>query len=175
MVFNCGYGESYDAVINFCGDYASGVVPIVGRDRPDKSQKIETFSEFETKLKTFGYKIVVDYYKDRLAPVLRREWKEEQGQQKRYHFNAPVDTTDDELKQLTAETKKEKIDTKGVTTFFWYRPSGRKNELWDLLVYGHAAVEMIAWAYSEENDLDFSQFSWNEFWDHRQKILDTVE
>jgi phage terminase large subunit GpA-like protein len=168
-------GHSNDAVCTFCSEYETGVFPILGRDRPGKNQTIKEFSPFVTQVGTTGYKVVVDHYKDRLAPVLRREWLEEAGEQPKYHFNAPVDLPDKALRELTKETRREKIDDRGNKIYYWHRPGNAPNELWDLLVYGHAAVEMLAhniciqeygllavdwpvfWRYAEENPADFGR------------------
>src|SRR5690606_35214381 len=114
---------------------------------------------------TVGYRILVDHYKDRLAPVLRREWVEESGEQKAFHFNAPVDLGDKELKELTVETRREKLDDKGQTSYYWYRPGNARNELWDLLCYGHAAVEILAWAICIEH-FKMDTVDWPQFWEY---------
>ena len=155
-------GYANDTVTTFCSSYASGVHPILGRERPAKNQAIKEFAEFKTQQGTIGYRILVDHYKDRLAPVLRREWVEDAGEQKPYHFNAPVDMTDKELKELTVETRREKQDENGNLSYYWHRPASARNELWDLLVYGHAAVEIMAWAvciqHFEAPTIDWPQF-----------------
>ncbi len=157
-------GYSNDTVNKFCSTYASGVYPILGRERPAKNQKIQEFAEFTTQAGTVGFRILVDHYKDRLAPVLRREWIEEAGLQKVYHFNAPVDTTDKQLKELTVETRREKVDDRGNTTYEWYRPGNVKNELWDLFGYGHAAVEIFAWTLCIQH-FELETVDWTRFWD----------
>jgi phage terminase large subunit GpA-like protein len=158
-------GYANDTVTTFCSDYASGVYPILGRDRPAKNQTIKEFAEFTTQAGTIGYRILVDHYKDRMAPVLRREWSEESGDQKKYHFNAPVDITDKQLKELTVETRREKTDDKGATSYDWHRPSGAPNELWDLLGYGYAAVEILAWAICIQH-FKLETIDWPRFWDY---------
>lgn len=158
-------GYANDTVTNFCADYASGVYPILGRDRPGKNQTIREFAEFKTQAGTVGYRVLVDHYKDRLAPVLRREWVEESGEQKPFHFNAPVDIADKQLKELTVETRREKLDDKGQTSYYWYRPGNARNELWDLLCYGHAAVEILAWAICIEH-FKMETVDWPKFWDY---------
>ena len=158
-------GYSNDTVTTFCADYDSGVYPILGRDRPAKNQTIKEFAEFTTQSGTIGYRILVDHYKDRLAPVLRREWVEESGMQKTYHFNAPVDITDKQLKELTVETRREKDDGKGNTTYYWYRPGNARNELWDLLGYGHAAVEILAWNICIQH-FELEKVDWPQFWNY---------
>ncbi len=154
-----------DVVKEFCAEYDGSVYPIRGVDKAPKTQKINEFAEFKTKFGTLGYAITVDYYKDRIAPVLRREWREDMGQQDPFHFNAPMDISDKSLKELTVENKRRKTDkTTGVETTYWYRPNHARNELWDLLVYGHAAVEIFAWSicikYLEAETMD-----WQGFWD----------
>lgn len=161
-------GYANDTVVQFCSDYASGVYPILGRDRPAKASRIKEFDEFKTSAGTVGYKIVVDHYKDRLAPVLRREWSESEGEQKEYHFNAPIDTTDKQLKELTVERRREKTDDKGVTSYYWHRPGNARNELWDLLVYGSAAVEIVACAICLQQ-FEQETVDWNQFWQYLEE------
>jgi len=156
-------GYANDTVCNFCAVYASGVYPILGRDRPAKNQTIREFAEFTTQSGTIGYRILVDHYKDRLAPVLRREWVEEAGEQKPYHFNAPVDITDKQLKELTVETRREKQDDRGNTVYYWHRPGNARNELWDLTVYGHAGVEILAWGICIQH-FELETVDWEQFW-----------
>jgi phage terminase large subunit GpA-like protein len=156
------------AVVNFCEDYASGVYPILGRDRPAKHQTIKEFAEFKTQSGTVGFRIMVDHYKDRMAPILRREWAPEMGPQPEYHFNAPVDVTDKQLKELTVETRKEKVDANGNTSYFWYRPGNAKNELWDLLGYGYAGVEIFAWHLCIKH-FELERIEWREFWEFAER------
>lgn len=156
-------GYENDTVVKFCSQYSGGVFPILGRDRPSKNQKIDEFAPFKTRLGTQGFRIIVDHYKDRIAPVLRREWDEGQGVQRENHWNAPVDATDKQLKELTVETRRKKVDDKGSTTYYWHRPSNSKNELWDLTVYGHASVEIIAWQICIEF-YELDRIDWDSFW-----------
>lgn len=158
-------GYANDTVVSFCADYAQGVYPILGRDRPSKNQSIKEFAQFKTESGTIGYRIIVDHYKDRLAPVLRREWVEDAGPQDPYHFNAPVDTTDDQIKELTAESRVEETGSDGRTTYRWHRPGNARNELWDLLCYGHAAVEILAWSICIKR-FELETIDWPRFWDY---------
>lgn len=152
-------------VVDFCSDYSGGVYPILGRDRPAKAASIMEFSPFTTKAGTLGYKITVDYYKDNMSTYLRREWQPGDvfGVQKEGHFNAPVDTPDKALKELTVESRRKKTDANGAVSYYWHRPSSVDNELWDLLGYGFAAVDMIAASICLDH---FKQESvdWFEFW-----------
>lgn len=155
-----------DTVVKFCGEYASGVVFILGQDQATRYQKIQEFAKFTTQDGTIGYRVTVDYYKDRLAPVLRREWVQSQGRQDVYHFNAPMNLPDAVLKELTVESKREKKDERtGVVGYYWHRPGGVNNELWDLLVYGHALVDIWAHAICIEH-FELKAIDWGQFWDY---------
>lgn len=160
-LIDAGYENA--TVTDFCSQYTAGVWPILGRSRPAKNQRISEFAEFVTQSGTVGYRILVDHYKDRLAPVLRREWVEEDIQPA-YHFNAPVDTSDRQLKELTVETRREKTHPDGSVTHEWYRPGNARNELWDLLVYGNAAVEILAWNICIQH-FELKTIDWPRFWD----------
>lgn len=156
-------GYAHDTVLQFCAEYSSGVYPILGRDRAAKSQAILEFAEFKTQLGTTGYRILVDHYKDRIAPALRREWMEDAGQQAAFHFNAPVDTPDRALQELTVETRREKVDERGGVTYYWHRPGNARNELWDLLCYGHAAIDVLAWGICIQH-FQLETIDWDQFW-----------
>ena len=156
-------GYANDTVSAFCADYASNVYPILGRDRAGKNQTIKEFAPFKTQAGTVGYRVLVDHYKDRLAPVLRRDWSETDGLQGPYHFNAPVDMRDFQLKELTREYRREKTDEKGRVAYEWHRPHGADNELWDLMVYAHAAVEIVAWTICVQH-FELETVDWPQFW-----------
>jgi phage terminase large subunit GpA-like protein len=91
---------------------------------------------------TGAWGITVDRYKDRWSASLKHGW-DGQSLQPEGHFNAPHDATDAQLKELTVEVKRQKIQktTGKIEGFEWHRPSGSANELWDLLVYGNAALD----------------------------------
>lgn len=137
----------YDTVCGFCEPYQM-TFPIMGRDSQTKNT-IQEWKPFTTQIGTPGYYIYPDYYKDRLAPVLRRNWRPDEGNQPPYTFNAPMNIDDDELRELTREAKKEKILPNGRKELVWHRPGNAPQELWDLMVYGHAGVEILAWLVSE--------------------------
>lgn len=161
-------GYANDTVTKFCSSYAAGVYPILGRERPAKNQAIKEFAQFVTQQGTTGYRLLVDHYKDRLAPVLRREWTEDSGTQKPYHFNAPVDMTDAQLKELTVESRRERLDDNGNTSYYWHRPGSARNELWDLLGYGHALVEVLAWSICIQR-FELETVDWPQFWDYLER------
>ena len=156
-------GWSNDTVVTFCSEYTAMVWPILGRTRAAKNQTIKEFGQWTTTAGTTGYRVTVDHYKDRIASALRREWTEGAGEQKRYHFNAPHDVTDKQLKELTAESRKKKVDPQGGVSYFWDRPGNVANELFDLLGYGHAGVEIIAWEICIQH-FELETVDWAQFW-----------
>ncbi len=161
-------GYRSDDVYRFCSEYASGVYPVKGRESPPKSAVFREFSAFTTPMGTTGYGITVDIYKDRWGAALRRGWDHE-GVQPPPHFNAPVNATDKQLKELTVETKRERIEksTGKRIGFEWHRPSGAANELWDLLVYADAALDMVAHNICIEQ-MGLELMNWTVFWDRLQ-------
>jgi len=158
-------GYAANTVYSFCRDYVSNVHPIKGVARPPRANLTKEFGKFTTQDGIIGYNITVDHYKERLAPVLRREWYEESGPQDRYHYNAPVDITDKQLKELTSESRKEKPNPNGGTSYVWHRPGNIANEQWDLLVYGSAAMEVLAWNICIEH-FEVEKIDWDHFWDY---------
>lgn len=158
-------GYRSDDVYRFAAEYQRGVIPVKGREAPPKAAKFSEFSEFKTSMGTIGYGITVDIYKDRWSAALRRHWDGMELQTGPF-FNAPGDITDKQLKELTAEVKRERVDarTKQRVGWEWYRPSGAANELWDLIVYANAAVEMIAAEVCREH-LGLEQVNWQGFYD----------
>lgn len=131
-------GYLTDQVYRFAGEYAAGVIPVKGRDNIAKLGAVREFQSFETPNGVRAYLITVDLYKDRWAAALRREWNGV-DRQPVGHFNAPVDATDAQLKELTAEIKVASDDG-----YEWHRTAGVANELWDLLVYASAGLDMVA-------------------------------
>ena len=115
---------------NSCSRFNHSVIPIMGRSVDDRGVTSKEFIETAFKTGQIGYHVYVSRFKDRLIPVLKREWDAAiSGTQQRYHFNCPDDMKRNELMELAAEYKKKKINPKtGRTTYFWYRPSNRRNE-----------------------------------------------
>lgn len=136
-------GFQADDVYRFAADYDSGVYPVKGQ--APSARGLKEFSPFVTSSGKTAYGVTVDLYKDRWASALRRSWSGV-GLQPAGHFNAPVDITDRQLKELTVEIRQQLKDasTGKVVGHRWHRPSGAKNELWDTLVYASAGLDMIA-------------------------------
>jgi phage terminase large subunit GpA-like protein len=160
-------GFNADVVYTFCQRFPSGgVYPIKGRELPPKNAVVKHFSEFVSKeMGVVAYGITVDLYKDRWSAALQREW-DGQSLQPPGHFNAPENIDDKQLRELTMESKREKIDpvTRLRVGWEWHRPSGAANELWDLLIYASASLDMLAWDYfgrGQDEDIegiDFKRF-----------------
>jgi terminase, large subunit len=156
-------GYRADDVYQFCAQYESLVYPVKGRDMPPRSANLKEFSEFASTLGTPAFSITVDFYKARLAGSLRREW-DGVGLQPEGHFNAPTDATPAQLKELTVETQREKVDpeTGQSLGFAWHRPSGSANELWDCFVYASAGFDMLAWDHCVRQ-LEMESVNWPVF------------
>lgn len=160
-------GYRPDDVYQFCSQYDAAVFPVKGRDAPPKSASIQEFSEFTTEMGQKAYGVTVDFYKDRWSAALKRDWEPAAAPLQPYgHFNAPRDATEKQLRELTVEQKREKIEraTGKRIGFEWHRPSGAANELWDLLVYANAGLDLIAWDVCR-NQLELEYVNWVAFYD----------
>lgn len=158
-------GYRTDHVYQFAGEYAAGVFPVKGREAPVKAAAIREFAPFTTPNGLQAWTITVDLYKDRWSAALRRGW-DGQSLQPVGHFNAPADVTEDQLRELTVEVKRERIDsrTKQRIGWEWRRPAGAANELWDLLVYNNAALDLAAWDVCR-NQWELEAVNWIAFQD----------
>jgi phage terminase large subunit GpA-like protein len=162
-LIDCGYLP--DTVFRFIDRYETGVYAVRGRDAPPKSSPHKEF--WATTNATTGqivWSASVDMYKDRWSAALKRAW-DGQSLQPEGHFNAPLDATDAQLKELTVETRREKIDevTNRSLGFGWHRPSGADNELWDLLIYNNVALDVIAFDVCIRQR-ELPQIDWDLFW-----------
>lgn len=157
-------GFRADTVYKFCGDYSAGVFPIMGRDAPIKSAQVVEFAEYKTKAGTVAFNVTSTIYKDRLSAALRRE--RSGPRQPDGCLNFPLDFPDEFFRELTAETRREKINARTGQRegFVWHRTPGKANHAWDLAVYNTAALEMIAFdTCKREAGLEFINWAW--FWD----------
>jgi phage terminase large subunit GpA-like protein len=139
-------GYLADQVYTYCSGFTQGVYPIKGREIQSRNSSPREFSELKTPGGLRGFLLTVDRYKDRISAALRRDW-DGLSVQPFGHFNAPIDITDAQLKELTVETKHPRpaTATGQESGFQWRRIPGAPNELWDLMVYGHAALELMCW------------------------------
>ena len=142
-------GYLTERVYSFCESFPGGVFPCKGKEAP-ATANYKPYSEFKTTNGGVGFLLVVDYYKDRWSAQLRREW-DGLGLQPAGHFNAPLDVREEQLRELTVESKKPRAATSTGrdSGFAWHRIPGAPNELWDLLIYGSAALELLAANFSQ--------------------------
>lgn len=157
-----------DDVSRFCQEYQAGVYPIRGVSTPPRGAPRREFSSYVTKLGATAFNVTVDIYKDRWSAALRRSWDGSSMFQE-WFFSAPMDATDRQLKELTVERKVELKDkrTGQRIGFEWHRPPGSANELWDLLIYNSAALEMIA-ANVCISLFEQESVNWVGFWNYVQ-------
>ena len=161
-LIDCGYIT--DTVYRFCERYEAGVFPIRGRESPPRNALIKEFWKYTTEHGQLAWAASVDMYKDRWSAILRRSWDGLSVQPEGF-FNAPLDATDEQLKELTVETRREKIDksTNQRIGFEWHRPSGANNELWDLLVYNNVALDICAYEICIQQ-MQLESLDWDVFW-----------
>lgn len=158
-------GYRTDTVYRFCGEYASSCFPAKGREGVPKGAAIKHFAVYSTPQGTHAFHLSVDLYKDTWSAALRRAW-DGTGLMPAPHLSAPMDAKDEELRELTVEVKREKLE-KGTgrrVGFEWHRPSGAANELWDLLIYNHAALDITCWDVCRRQ-LGLDLVNWPGFWD----------
>lgn len=158
-------GYRTEQVYRFCARYAGGVAPVKGREGSPGSAAIREFAQFKTPMGTRAFHVFVDLFKDRWSAALRHPWDGE-GLQPYPSLNTPVDVTDAQLRELTVEVRREKHErlTGRVIGYEWHRPSGAANELWDLLIYANAALDMVAWDVCSRH-LKLEVVDWTRFWE----------
>lgn len=162
-LIDCSYLT--DTVYRFCDRYELGVFAIRGREAPPKSSPMKEFWSYTIEhTGMIGWAACVDMYKDRWSSALRRSW-DGLSVQPEGHFNAPINSTDEQLKELTVETRREKIEagTGKRLGHIWHRPSGADNELWDLLIYNNVALDIAAYSVCIQ-DMQLEQVDWEAFW-----------
>ena len=153
-----------DTVYAFCAAYSAGVFPIQGRARATSGAQFKEFTPYTTKLGTRAFMVFVDQYKDRASTLLRLQW-DGVGEMPDGLFSAPYDIKDSELKHLTVEYKRAKKNSRTGQPdgFEWYRPGNARQELWDLMVYAMAGLEIVAWGLMIE-ELENDHLVWSDFW-----------
>ena len=163
-VIDSGYLPSQ--VYKFCEKFSGGVMAIKGREASTKTAIFKEFSRFQTNAGTAVYGVNTTLYKDRMASALHKKW-DRKSLQDEGAFNMPLDISDDCVSELTAESKQEHVNTDtGEITTRWKRPSGVKNELWDLLIYAAAAIDIIAVTVCEIDLQLEKEVDWVQFWDY---------
>lgn len=157
-------GYLQHVVIEFC-ENTDNTIAMKGLPGAQKGASFAQFKKSTTSLGTVAYNLNTDLYKERWYGALKRTWQETEKQHE-YCFNVPVDMTDKQLKELTVETKVADIDpiTKSVRGFKWHRPSGANNELWDILGYSNAVLDILAHDLFVENGGQ-DNVNWVQFWE----------
>lgn len=159
-------GYRTDIVYQFCNQIGDGFYPSKGVKMSKAGARLKEFSSISTTLGLEGYNITVDLYKDRWYSGLKRSW-DNVGTMPKGHFNAPVDMTDKQLKELTVETKRMILDasTQKIVGTEWHRPSGSRNELWDLLIGANAALDIVAYQICI-GQYGLEKIDWVQFWEY---------
>lgn len=157
-------GFQTDTVYQFCAEYSLCVYPVHGSERPPGNSPIKEFWHTVAPGGFIRWGASVSMYKERWSATLRQQW-DGLSLQPEGHFNAPIDATDAQLKELTQETKREKIDKKDGKHqgFYWHRPGGSDNELWDLLQYSAVALDILAYDCCIRR-MARDSIDWNAFW-----------
>ena len=160
-----------DTVYSFCSQWESGVFPLRGRDKPLKGARIKEFDMMENATGTRYCAVTVDLYKDRWNNALSRQWNG-LGAMPRNNWSCPVDVEDKVLNHLTVEYKCQHKDPKSgkVIGTYWHRPNNARQELWDLLMYNTAALEMVAYDVCVQQ-AGIDALVWPEFWAHAKEGL----
>ncbi|BAV81046.1 phage terminase [Vibrio phage CKB-S1] len=160
-----------EVVYSFCSVFENNVVPVRGRDKPVKGAILKEFTMMESGTGVPYAAVTVDMYKDRWATSLKRQWNKIDPLP-RDSFSAPIDLDDKPLKELTVEWKREERDpdTGKLRKVYWHRPGNARQELWDVLMYSTAGLEMIA--LQACRDLaGVNALVWSEFWPMAAKGL----
>ena len=161
-LIDSGYAQS--TVFEFCNK-TDGTLPIKGLPDVQKGSSNKEFKEVTSPMGTTVFNINVNFYKDRWQASLKRPWDRE-GNQQEFCFNVPTDVTEKQLKELTVETRVEDFNpvTNAFRGFKWNRPSGADNELWDLIGYNNAAIDILAHHISVTQG-GRKDVNWIEFWE----------
>lgn len=153
-----------DTVYSFCAQWETGVYPLRGRDKPIRSGRMKEFDVLESAIGTRYLAVTVDLYKDRWSAALKRQWN---GVDKmpRNFLSVPGNLPDKALNELTVEYVREKRDPQSgkLLGTYWHRPGHARQELWDLLVYNTACLEVLAHDVCT-NELEIDALIWSEFW-----------
>lgn len=154
-----------DTVYQFCAQWETGVYPLRGRDKAMKAGTVKEFNIQENSTGVHYVAVTVDLYKDRWAAALKRHW-DGLDKMPRNTLSLPFDIPDNVLKELTVEYLAEKRDPQSgkLLGTYWKRPNSVRNELWDLLCYGTAALEILAHDVCT-NELGIDVLIWGDFWE----------
>jgi phage terminase large subunit GpA-like protein len=165
---DAGDGGKQEIVKTFCNRFPKGgVFPAKGRKTAIQGGFAE-FAPWKDASGHIGFHLTVDFYKNRWYAALKRGWDGDKLQPDTF-FNAPIDATPAQLKQLTVEVQEPPAKGSPVGSLaVWRRPEGADNTLWDLLVYANAAHDIVAFNVEREH-LEKEFVDYEHFWD----LIDT--
>lgn len=156
-------GYESEMVYRVVARYAAVVFPVKGAPAPSKAARYSEFSPMHTMTGTPGFRVTVDHYKERWHHALRRQWSPP-SRQSSWTFNAPSNLSDRALQELTREERKEKKDAATGKQLGWQWVRSGRNELWDCLVYGTAALEILGLNLCQLAEGDDAPLSWEAVW-----------
>jgi hypothetical protein len=183
-----------DAVRFFCRKFANGVYPMHRRRRQRQVRADARQGVLERQVnrdaapsiscrleRQYSYAVDLDYYKDQLAFAVCQKWTEGEGSQKPDHINFPVDIPDAVLRQMTIERRREERGRNGnPIRRYWHRSGTVAGELWELMAYGYAALDVAAREVMDSSGPPGSSptsgeppnwISWEWFWDYAEREM----
>ena len=163
VISMCFIDSSYatSTVYQFCEKYNGGVYPIQGFSKlgPRKAKAIiqREVSGYEL----VRYDVMVDIFKDEIATALRKDAPIAGTKYPAGYCHFPGDYNESYFKQLTAEERFLKTDSKGNKFYVWENRKNRRNEAFDCRVYSLAALNLfydLVSAEYEEEDMPWARF-----------------
>ncbi len=163
-------GYATNTVYHFSENFESGLYPIMGIPKSGIRKTLAIKKNKVTGFDTIRYDLVVDIFKDELASYLRKDRPLIGNIFPPGYCHFPRDYTDVYFKQLTAETKFLKSDSRGNEYYVWENRSKKRNEALDCRVYALAALYHILDAVSAELEKE-ENITWSQFWDHLEEEI----
>lgn len=165
-LIDVGWAERLDEAYQFCGEYSSGVAPVMGREKSMRGAAVKEFSETKSATGNQLFNVTAALYKDRISSWLNMDWLQGELQPTGYP-NYPQDRHDDFFRQYEAEEKVAKLDpvTKQNRGWLWRQIGQRDNHAFDCRVYNMAALDMIVLDVCQQT-LGLEQLSYPEFFNY---------
>lgn len=155
-------GYRQDIIYQYVSQFAGGVFAIQGDSVSSRKGKGPVFRT--SFLSSYGIERI-DLYTD----ILKQEFYGyvqksigDGGEIPRGYCHFPSDYTDKIFKMYLSENRVPET-TKGGTTVYRWKKIHERNEALDCRVYAMGAVYYLAWAYAQNNNLEYIE--WNQFWD----------
>lgn len=155
-------GYRQDIVYDYVSQYSGGVFAIQGDSVSSRKGKGPMFrTSFVSSHGIERVDIFTDILKQEFYGYAQKSISDT-GEIPRGYCHFPEDYTDKIFKMYMSEIREEKITTGGTTVYRW-RKIHQRNEALDCRIYAMGAVYYMAWAYAQNNGLDFIE--WRDFWD----------